>query len=211
MTLKTLLAAAALAVSAISPSFAATLNFDGTDPAATVLNSSGFNYRWTYDEIDISTTQANFNGYFIYGRIDQAAGELRYDATWNGNQQPMVLRPGANGDTTFDLSSIRIANTRPNADGVRITGYALDWSAVTLDVTSANGTFVDLTFGAAWSGLRQVNISNWYTGGQTGITSFNIDSIGVNNTVAAVPLPAGLPLLLTALGGLGYLRRKRAG
>ena len=57
---------------------------------------------------------------------------------------------------------------------------------------------------------RYIRIDGNGSGGAGSITDFDLDAIGAVN-LAAVPLPAGMPLLLGALAVLTGLRRKARG
>lgn len=205
--IRTLLATTALTLATATTGLALTLNFDGTDPAAVVSNSAGYNYKWAYDEITLQTTTANFNGYWIWGNIAQSGGNLNYAGTWDGRPQSMYLLPGTDGSASFDLNSIRIKNTAASADGITISGYTSGGVALRRDVAS-NGNFVDISFGSDWTDLTSAYVNVWYTGGNNGITTFEIDNLALNETVSAVPLPASILFLGAAVGGLAVTRRR---
>ncbi|MFL4472204.1 VPLPA-CTERM sorting domain-containing protein [Tateyamaria armeniaca] len=54
-----------------------------------------------------------------------------------------------------------------------------------------------------WLNENSVGVSTTYT------VSIEADALVARQAIAAVPLPAGLPLLLAGIGGLAWMRRRQ--
>lgn len=59
-------------------------------------------------------------------------------------------------------------------------------------------------------GVAQARFTNWNFWSFSDETSFTTAALDARINVSAIPLPAGMFLMLGALGGLGLLRRRRA-
>ncbi|MGH1459418.1 MAG: VPLPA-CTERM sorting domain-containing protein [Paracoccaceae bacterium] len=139
--------------------------------------------HWTnnYSELtDVAFAATNGQvGQFSFA-ID-AGYELTFDSFDFGNYS---------GGVTARDASFRIY------DGA----WGLVWQS---DVTGHTGASVNMTPGVTLSGAAYFQ---WGTDWNIGIDNF---TYSVAEIAPAVPLPAGLPLLLTGLVGFGALRRRK--
>jgi hypothetical protein len=115
--------------------------------------------------------------------------------TTNISNQFVVPTAGANVGVGYQMLSTALASFMLNSGD-----YAISFYASELGLPTYFG-------GDPLTGSRQ------YTGGQDvfgppGFTGNHI-AFTLSNNVSAVPVPAALPLLLTAVAGLGALSRKR--
>jgi hypothetical protein len=94
----------------------------------------------------------------------------------------------------------------PNNTGFRIDANYVSGAAFSGRFTFADSSFDDLGLTPDKLGIYVANFAT----GSGGTQSISLTLGGSGPTVTAVPLPAGLPLLLAGLGGMGLLvRRKR--
>ena len=112
--------------------------------------------------------------------------------------------------TVVDLVTTGTYSGQNEGDSVVVT---FDDSALTTvgGDTVTSGTFAPIgtlssLFGEVADGLWTITIGDSAAADPKRLDSY---SVTFNDGVAAVPLPAGLPLLLLGLGGLGYASRKR--
>ncbi|OUS22101.1 hypothetical protein A9Q95_03445 [Rhodobacterales bacterium 59_46_T64] len=96
----------------------------------------------------------------------------------------------------FDGSTARDASFR-----IYDAAWGLVWSS---DVTGHTGAAVTMTPGVAITGTGYFQ---WGSDWNIGIDNF---AYSVAEITPAVPLPAGLPLLLAGLTGFGVLRRRKS-
>lgn len=109
-----------------------------------------------------------------------------------------------------------------NGIGVFGVGFNFFSADVTAFVTYGNGTTENIalpfarlsgnltSFFGLTSDLRICSIAfGLPNGGATENTYLGIDNLIIGAGMAAVPLPAGGVLLVTALGGFGWLRRSK--
>jgi hypothetical protein len=138
------------------------------------------------------------------------AGETNVLAT-NG------ISMGLPGSGAFTLGSFDMAAAWRNNLQVVVTGYN-GASAVDSDTVTLGNAGVQSLLTLNWTGLTSVTITpNASTGTASSIYTYGggTDGIGVDNitysTGSPVPLPASAWLMLSALGGMGLLARRRAG
>lgn len=123
------------------------------------------------------------DGSFVFsGTTGAATGGLRFLATNSGSAQ-----------TGIGATQVLIRVGRPA--GITFTELSFGGNPIVLTPIT-NG------FAAAFSGSLPAQFVMSFTGANTG------DSIQVS--LAAIPLPAGGLLLISALGGLALLRRRKA-
>lgn len=137
---------------------------------------------------------------------------------------------------TYDFGFDRVVNGTGSDFNVYEVNYgAVEFSSITVSASLDGTNFFDLTSSqSAWvdidgdeahgapsfaqsydldgflSEARYIRIDGDGTGSAGGTTAFDLDAIGaINFTVAAVPLPAGLPLLIGGVAAMAGLRRKK--
>lgn len=126
---------------------------------------------------------------FFFGNVSAAGGAGTYAVDFTSTVDP--LDAIANASVTvlveglFDNLNVEWVNTGTNA-------------VLASEVVTAPSVSIQTTFGTP--NLDQTLVFSW-TSSQVG-AGFDFD-------VSAVPLPAGGLLLLTALGGMAVLRRRR--
>jgi hypothetical protein len=222
--MKQFLTAAALVVSASSVN-ATTIDFDSNFGAATKHGDvfAAFDFGG-----GITGSVSVFN------RRSNSVGEARiFDTTLSGTSDDDLEGPFENALLSGDIrtfgksliiqerAGVADSNADDEAKGGTIT-FNFD-SKVRLDglvyldgergVSISTGSTFLGGFGNGGSGDHLFRIID-FTGtvAANGITSIEVDFIGSGAIgalqVAAVPLPAGLPLMLAALGGLALVRRQ---
>ena len=124
----------------------------------------------------------------------------------NGGQQGSIFQniagliAGARYLISFDLSG--------NPDGAPVT------KTVLLSAGNENGTFTATPGGRPNIGYTSYTF-NFVADGTNDLLTFASQDAGFygaaldNVTIAAIPVPAGLPLLLAGLGSLAAIRRRR--
>ena len=101
-----------------------------------------------------------------------------------------------------------------------ITSFGIDWSSLDRDETNiaysdnAGGSNSDLFVADSFAGAGFLGATNLNGFTEISFTVTSSEILEFDNiqyaSVAAVPVPAGLPLLLGAVGLIGLLRRKKA-
>ena len=132
-------------------------------------------------------------------------------------------------DISYDIAELAAANSSGTVITELAPGYQLFYStdgstwtnvaALNPQPTNASGPVVPNSVGVTPVGLYDLTFASAVANG----SSFSLRWVDPNNTVGAdqvigltdvsvtpVPLPAGLPLLVAALGGLSLLRRRNS-
>lgn len=196
MNIKTTFLAAAFAVTAVSAS-AATLTV-GSDTTFDVEardqldGSLALNFQDTLSGDDFTLDRA-------FNLRDYTA--ILFD--------PTIFTSGSLTLTTYvdpfaafgqGAASVLLRVAQPLADGATVTVRWGDGDAV--DLSSQTAQSISTIFTAAEEAGAQDLVFTW-----SGLEA--VQQLSSNITVSAVPLPAGLLLMTTALGGLGLARRRR--
>ena len=187
--LRTTLLSAAVAVAATAAP-AAMIDFgDGAFLGGiTGYSEDGFDFAFSGSAFIFSGDNANCNGFDTTGRqleLDSAAATI------------------TTGGALFDFTSVLFATS--GVSGAVFTGTFADATTITETVTGP----LAATPGAAvvtFSGFEDL-VSLEIDGSATGFTLYDDMHLSLADT-APIPLPAGLPLLAAALGGLALLRRR---
>jgi len=116
----------------------------------------------------------------------------------------------ANG-SVFELDSFRFGGTDGSLSGLpytgTVTGYLSGGGTVTKSILSAADTSGLIAFDETWVNLTSVDILiDAAVVGRDPFDAFAIDDMSLQ----AVPVPAAVWLFGSALGGLGWMRRKQA-
>jgi hypothetical protein len=168
--------------------------FDLSRGAGITQNVSGFTYNskgWTENNLADAMAADDFLqfGFTSVNSYNLSSLDIRYDRSGTGPMQ-------------IDLWA--------SADGGAFSSIYTDAS---IGLNGENNT-IDLSAFAGVSSLT-FQLFGWSAGNQgtfdiENAASFGGNGIRINGALAPVPLPAGLPMLLGALGLMGYLRRRKA-
>lgn len=132
--------------------------------------------------------------------LDLTGGQT--GAPYSGVSQTIATTPGTVYNLSFDLGSSNLWG-RPSAIQVTATGNGqLHSSVYTSSTTGTDNDWDQVSFqfvaDSATTAIAFV--------GSAGVNYIGLDNVAVN----AVPVPAAVWLLGSALGGLGFARRRRA-
>ena len=195
-------------------SFVAVATAQGATAATMTFNSfeepSGRIFTAPHTEDGITMAPDIAGGHYdIYGDILGGTLADNVAAIHYGNDAERARFTFAGGNfnlVSFDLSGWLVRDTDP----IVVDVTASTGAVVTLDSNSVAPGIQDFSAVAGFS-----NIS-WFTIGVdenlvescTNCSIMGFDDVTIG-TISAVPLPAGLPLLLTGLGGLALMRGRR--
>ena len=228
MILRTLAAAACLSLAAVSTGLASTVTLaDGTLTESTNAQTGVGIQQALGPEFNASNGPMTFSGTIARTPGSSTGGGL-YNLGMTVGNVYFLVHPGfPNGAFRFDSVNLATSLVSPNSNGGnKSIGFTPDLSdidfLVVLTGVGSNFSF-DVTINQTGVG----SFSNTYTLAQSvfgtggSIASFGAFHNGLGSgfgavnysnftaSVAAVPLPAGLPMILVALFGLGIVARGR--
>ncbi len=212
-TAKTLLAAAALTIASVGAAQASTVTFNMSDvtegSAADSVSSGG---------IDMSVTAAGGEGLltlFSNGALGVGDGKLGSNPDGSGTDGGDLMSVGETLTFVFnpivELVQSVIFESRTGTDTVQIKNLA-DGSTAVFDIVDLNGNGNPKLFAFDLTSLGQ-GFNNIGSSFEFTVLSASGSNPGVaiqSITVAAVPVPASLPMVLAGLGAFGLMRRRKA-
>jgi len=186
LTIKTLITAACLAFMSASASFAATvsLDFPSSDSVLHTGGALGVGGGGEFYQTGNSLTET-----FAGTGLSNATS-----STWNFSMSNFM---NTTATAAFDVlingvvvDSFSFAADRGATENISLTNSfaAISGEDFTLSILATSTVF---SGGGSW---------NWLPGGTVTLSE---------DSISPVPLPAALPLLLAALGGLGFAARRR--
>ncbi len=187
--------------------------FSGSGTVTGVGGLGGFNgfsgsFLWNTGTTGVSSV-FTFSGLDPHSEITVSFGLALIDS-WdgvNGTPAPDYFNLLADGAEIFDIS---VANTSGTIEDIpaEATGRSSPGNIFGSSYTDTLFN-VSLTFAHSASELTLTMFADG-TGWQgSSDESWGIDNLTVTTSAPAVPLPAGLPLLLAGLGGMALLRGRR--
>lgn len=210
MKLKAIIAGAALAMTFAGQGVAATLSIiGGADyvlPSGT--NQDSFNTFALAPELAQGTTIKRFTTTTIVGNGLNLSGGSNLVYTFIGSEANKTNR-------AFEIASVLFQN-KTTAEGTSVDSSAsaglLDFTYSTNDDALGNTSYITNGVGgnpdSLSIGFFQIDSSSVYALFGDGVGDQDMDDMIVK--ISAVPLPAGVLLMLTALGGMGYVSRRKA-
>ena len=210
---RTLIAAAFAAITAVMPAAAATISNTATGGS---IGNFGFPDSQTYGQVFVAPVTGTLDSFTLHlnGGVGDIVGAV---GSWNGT---------AAHDFGFG-SPATLVTSSPFPSG---TGGAQSFSGLNVSVTAGNTYVAFLTvFGLFDTGLQtSMPLGDALPGGGYFVWNNTSDPFGntswnyfanfgnvlfeANFTpTAVIPVPAALPLMLLALGGLGIAARRRRG
>jgi hypothetical protein len=197
--------------------------FQSTNGNPTVFFEPGANAQGTSlsGTIEVKTTgDDDFVG-FVLGYQDGEFNSTSADfwlIDWKQNDQNPAIDGLALSHVTGDITAsaandfwqhVGVVNEVARATNLGSTGWA-DNTEYTFDLT-----FTDSLIEVFVDGALEISYSGSFTDGAFGFYNYSQGSVsyaGITEDVLppAVPLPAGLPLLLAGLGAFGWMRRRQA-
>jgi hypothetical protein len=197
-----LLMGASLAFTASSAG-AVTINFDDLGNGASI--SPGYNgFSWS-NFFALNAVQFANDGPSGYTNGNVSPSNVAY----NGFANPASFY-ASNQANDFTLNSFYLTGAWNN--GLSVLVQAFDNGNLVNSTTLIVSTLSPTLFTLNWSGIDSVLFTSFggISAGYRGAGAhFALDNLTVNGAVSAVPVPAALPLLLTGLGGLVALGRRR--
>lgn len=213
---KTLALAACTALLTTSAGAATILNGSFEDIGSGTLNGNGWNHfsgipGWTGDpNIEIQSAQT-------LGSIDAQHGN--YYAELDTNQDAGIYQDVALDAGSYSLSfwySPRVNATPTTTNDMT---YSIMGAADTYIDTLISGAPSNMFPHGLWTNVvaeftidtaETITLAFAATGGSQFAGCGNCGALIDNVSIAAVPLPAGLLLMLTAIGAFGFARRRTA-
>lgn len=190
--------AAAIAALSIGGAHAAVIDFQSLEHVDNVNKDEGF----TYSEDGFTLTEENMNqGFHTFGTLESrySGSTALFNDTIGG-----VTKLVKDGGGVFDLNSIDLAELNGNRVAtVTFTGNLSGGGTVTQSFTLDGNAFAPETF--SFVGFTNLVSVTW--GQDSPFHQF--DNIVLDENLAPVPVPASLPLVLTALAGLGFASRRK--
>lgn len=172
-----------------------------------VLDVGGTQVSFTFlNDVGIASSITDI--YFDDGLPAIVAGPINILASAGVAFDLVVAPPDLpGGDEIFPIFDVTAGLSADSSNPAPANGVSSSSEWVTLILNYTGGSTIASIFAALNSGDLRVGIHVQSIAGGTSDSYINIP--GPNQTV--VPLPAGLLLLISALGGLGFLSRFRKG
>lgn len=203
MKFKSILTAAGILLAGISfQAQAATVVFTGVNTDGDTLVATG-DFNFNAPNVSGSGQQASFTGASALNSLSLAVAGTTINVPSINN---IVVNPPRGGANGLNFSS-RFANTA--VLGGTVDGFDINIAGLNFPFTNIfdlGASFTDLANDnlATTNGRLRFFFSQF--NGQTRSGSFELTDISISN-VSAVPVPAALPLLVTALFAIGILGR----
>ena len=136
-----------------------------------------------------------------YGLPSNGTGVLLNDR----NTRIFILK---NGGGAFSLGALEVGTALNNlpAVGLMVEGFLSGISEGILNLANLGAGLTTLNGGSLFANIDRVVFDGICGGGGFVLDNVNL---GAANPVSAVPLPAGLPLMLSFLGVFGFVRSRR--